>query len=724
MLRSMQYVDLDEAHSRTTESLECEGRRHLVGHIESITSAGISGWVLNPHNLKESVEVELLVDEQVELLIRPNMFVPEIAEFLDRDTNELGLLGFEIPVPYRLKKVGTHSLQLRCAATRQAIGKRRSYTHRNMHLSLPHPEIDDTGISSKEHDEVSQSLVKNLKPIVSAVILNRNGEDCLDALFESWHLYNSVPAELIVIDHNSEDKSKNVAAKWSHKIPINWVQLTKNQSFSESSNLGVKIAKGEYVLFLNNDIVLVQDVLPELIKTLEDKETALVGLKLIKHDPEKNNPAEIALSPIQHLGVRFTLSGHVYWPYEVNVQSPGVSNLFSSCEVPAVTAAIMLARRDEFLADGGFDTGYFYGYEDVEYCLRKTYGQNRKKIVCRNDLIALHRHGHSRFKTQTAKSVEHQIENQRKLVSQIGIWIKSQWWRSLIAKDKQLCSEQLCIGLVVDDTENSFTGNLWTDLKQGLQGKRAKSASANMGLAVEWAKEIKELFPEAEIKIILKSEGWSDLSGFHSLLIFTPDFASHKASKLRTDYYLRADCRVFAIIPELNSHQKDKAVALWADAELSSVCAALHSPVQLQEWLGHKIRLCIVLHSDPNKKSAAKVENRKLVRHAGESLASHAMQLGMIVTTEEHFPGEKFNQPVCEICVHIWPALGEGSKRQISDLEDALYIGYAAGPKPLLSDEVTQGFAHIWTEKTSIKTALTSVLKTVEARIGHSVRAS
>jgi hypothetical protein len=447
-------------------------------------------------------------------------------------------------------------------------------------------------------------------------------------------------------------------------------------------------------------------------------------LKLSKHDPEKSNPPEIALSPIQHLGVRFTLSGHVYWPYEVNVQSPGASNLFSSCEVPAVTAAIMLARRNEFLADGGFDAGYFYGYEDVEYCLRKSYGQNRKRIVCRNDLVALHRHGHSRFKTQTAKSVEHQIENQRKLVSQVGIWVKSQWWQSLISNDKQLCSEQLCIGLVVDDSENSFTGNLWTDLKQGLLGRSSKSESSNTALALKWAVEIKKLFPEAEIKIVHKSEGWSDLSGFHSLLIFSPAFASHKASKLRTDFYLRADCRVFAIIPELKSRQKDNAVALWADAELSSICAALHRPEQLQEWLGQKIRLSIVLHSDPSPKSAIKVANRKLVRHAGESLASQAMQLGMIVTTEELFPGEKFSQPVCEICVHIGPSLGEGAKRQRSDLEDSVYIGYAVGPSPLLSDEVSQGFAHVWTDKTSIKTELKSALKNVEARIGHSVHAS
>jgi GT2 family glycosyltransferase len=720
----MQLVDLKVEDSRSLNDLNHHEQRHIVGHIESINSAGIIGWVLNPLNLKESVEVELLVDEQVELLIRPNMFVPEIAEFLDRSESDLGLLGFEVPVPYRLKKNGSHSLQLRCALSRQPIGKRRSYTYKQMHLNFDYQVAEISNPEPVQFNAPNNVLLKSVKPIVSAVILNRNGEDCLEALFESWHLYNTVPAELIVIDHDSIDQSKTVAAKWSYKIPINWIQLDTNQSFSESSNLGARHAKGKYILFLNNDIVLVQDVLPELIKTLEDKDTALVGLKLIKHDPEKSNLAEIALSPIQHLGVRFTLSGHVYWPYEVNVQSPGATHLFSACEVPAVTAAIMLARKNEFLEDGGFDTGYFYGYEDVEYCLRKTYGPNRKRIVCRNDLVALHRHGHSRYKTQSAKSVEHQIANQRRLVSQKGIWIKSQWWRSLIAKDKQLCSEQLCIGLVVDDTENSFTGNLWTDLKQGFQGIRQKSSSANMALALEWAKEVKELFPESEIKIILKSEGWSDLSGFHSLLILTPDFASNKASKLRTEYYLRADCRVFAIIPELNSRQKDKAVALWADAELSSFCAALHSPTQLHEWLGHKIRLCIVLHSDPNKKSAAKVENRKLVRHAGESLAAQAMQLGMIVTTEELFPGEKFSQPVCEICVHIWPALGEGAKRQISDLEDALYIGYAVGPRPLLSNEVTQGFERVWTEKTSIKTALTSALKTVEARIGHSVRAS
>jgi GT2 family glycosyltransferase len=725
----MQYLDsrLNEEVSNQ-HSDQQDLPRQLVGHIESISAAGLVGWVMNIHNLKEAVEVELLVDEQVELVIRPNLYVPEIAEFLDKPQAELGLLGFEVSVPYRLKKEGVHTVQLRCPITRRAIGNKRSYERKKMHWEVKFSDQESQAVqlaeASKASVQFNLHVHKKLKPQVSAVILNRNGADCLDALFESWHTHNTVPTELIVIDHNSNDTSKLVAAKWSHQIPIKWVQLEINQSFSESSNLGAQLAKGEYVLFLNNDIVLVQDVLPELIKTLADKETAIAGLKLIKHDPEKNNPAEIAIAPIQHLGVRFTLSGHLYWPYEVNVQSPGAQNLFSACSVPAVTAAIMLARRAEFLEDGGFDGGYFYGYEDVEYCLRKTYGKDKKKIVCRNDLVALHRHGHSRYKTQSSQSVKHQVENQRRLVQQKGIWVKSQWWQSLVDGDHQLCAEKLCIGLVVDDSHNDFTGNLWTDLKQGFLGSSITTPNSAMVKALEWAKEVQTLFPRADIKVVPRSEGWRDLSAFHSLLVFTPTFASIKASKLRIDSFLRADCRVFAIIPELQGRSKEKAVALWTDAELSPICAALHSPSQLQEWLGHKVRLSIVLHSDPSPKPSAKVTNRKLVRHAAECLAAQGMQLGMLVTTEEVFPEERFSQPVCEICVHIWAPLGEGTKRQATDFEDAIYIGYAVGSSPLVTPEVAQGFESIWTDKTSIKTALSAALKKVEARIGHSVRAS
>jgi GT2 family glycosyltransferase len=724
----MQLVDLSIQTANSSASESSTSARQLVGHLESISSAGISGWVLNVHNLKESVEVELLVDEQVELLIRPNLFFPEIAEFLDRDESDLGLLGFEVAVPYRLKKLGAHTLQIRCPVTRQPIGNLRSYEHKDMHWTVNFSDVDSE-VKTPLHDvstteNFNLSKLKSSSPLVSAVILNRNGHDCLEALFESWSRHNTVPAEVIVIDHNSDDQSKHVAARWSHQIPINWVQLEINQSFSESSNLGADIARGKYILFLNNDIVLVQDVLPEMIKTLTDSSVALVGLKLIKHDPDKSNPAEIAIAPIQHLGVRFTLSGHVYWPYEVNVQSPGAENLFSACEVPAVTAAVMLARKKDFLADCGFDTGYFYGYEDVEYCLRKSYGEDKKRIVCRNDLVALHRHGHSRFKSQNSQSAKHQLENQERLLAQKGVWIKSHWWQSLISGDKQLCAEQLCIGLVVDDVETNFTGNLWTDIKKGIFQKNTKPISSNLTLALEWASQVRNLFPKAQIKIIPKSEGWSDLSDFHSLLVLTPEFASTKASKLRAQAFLRADCRAFAIIPELKGRGKENAVAMWAEAELSPICAALHSPEQLEDWLGHKVRLSIVLHSDPSPKPAAKVTNRKLVRHAGECLAAQAMQLGMLVTTEELFPGERFRQPVCEICVHIWPSLGEGAKRQHTDFEDAMYIGYAVGATPLLSKEVTQGFESIWTDKTSIKTGLKSALKTVEARIGHSVCAS
>ncbi len=132
-------------------------------------------------------------------------------------------------------------------------------------------------------------------------------------------------------------------------------------NFSAINNFAVRHARGELLLFLNNDTeVIAPRWLSALRATLiADDNIGAVGAKLL-----------YANNTIQHAGIRLrsdcinryrgerdTADRHAPW----NVR----------CAVDAVTAACMLTRKRDFTALGGFDEEDFaIAYNDMDYCMR------------------------------------------------------------------------------------------------------------------------------------------------------------------------------------------------------------------------------------------------------------------------------------------------------------------------------------------------------------------
>jgi GT2 family glycosyltransferase/glycosyltransferase involved in cell wall biosynthesis len=100
---------------------------------------------------------------------------------------------------------------------------------------------------------------------------------------------------------------------------------------------------------------------------------------------------------VQHMGVKFETShqNRAFLPYEVPYHPNLKPVEFSAWEVPAVTAGAFLIRRSDFEAIGGFHEDYFYGFEDVDFCLL-AHQELKKKILCANDVAAFHDRSASR----------------------------------------------------------------------------------------------------------------------------------------------------------------------------------------------------------------------------------------------------------------------------------------------------------------------------------------
>ncbi len=139
-----------------------------------------------------------------------------------------------------------------------------------------------------------------------------------------------------------------------------------NVGFAGGCNLGAAQASGDYLLFLNPDCILPNDVLPTALEAMQQhKEAWLAGANLVDSSghPEPTNRRNI-LTPITLIAHAFRL--HRFFPqYSINLEKAQNDALHY---VPSISGAFMLMKRSRYQSLGGIDEGYFLHVEDLDLC--------------------------------------------------------------------------------------------------------------------------------------------------------------------------------------------------------------------------------------------------------------------------------------------------------------------------------------------------------------------
>lgn len=203
-------------------------------------------------------------------------------------------------------------------------------------------------------------------PTVSVIIPNRNSFDLMSRVIDGLLSVTDYPAfEIIVVDNGSTDADvlslydrlradPRCAAIEIDPAPFN---------FSAMVNRGCRLAGGELLLLLNNDIeVLSPEWLTEMVSCFCHRGTGVVGAKLLYPDRR-----------IQHAGVILGLSdlaGH--WYYKQPEASTGpMGRLAVRNSMTVVTGACMLISRACWDDVGDLDEEVFQvAYNDVDFCVR------------------------------------------------------------------------------------------------------------------------------------------------------------------------------------------------------------------------------------------------------------------------------------------------------------------------------------------------------------------
>jgi GT2 family glycosyltransferase len=194
-------------------------------------------------------------------------------------------------------------------------------------------------------------------PDISIVIPNLNGahllKSCLPAVKQAAA---DLAVEVILADNGSTDGSISIAQGLHPGIRI--LRSTWNQGFARACNAASQAARGNYLLFLNTDVVLGPRVLAELLAWADsDGDAAAWQPKLIRDDGRTWDSA----------GSMFTWTGFLW---HEGLGEVGSHKYPLARDAFALKGACMLVRRSTFLEVDGFDESFFAYFEETDLCWR------------------------------------------------------------------------------------------------------------------------------------------------------------------------------------------------------------------------------------------------------------------------------------------------------------------------------------------------------------------
>ena len=224
-------------------------------------------------------------------------------------------------------------------------------------------------------------------PLVSIIIPSKDQPDILKQCIDSICDLTDYPNyEIIVVDNGSNDENHKIIAEYLEIKNCKYIYGTYAFNFSLMCNKGASEANGDYLLFLNDDIEIIQkDWLSRMVGQAIQQDVGTVGAKLYYPDS----------TLIQHAGCYCSPDGpdHDFKMMDdKELMYFGMNRVDFDCS--CVTGACLLIKNDIFVEIGRFNEDLPVAYNDVDLCLRVI--EHGYYNVVRQDVTAYHHESLSR----------------------------------------------------------------------------------------------------------------------------------------------------------------------------------------------------------------------------------------------------------------------------------------------------------------------------------------
>jgi O-antigen biosynthesis protein len=340
----------------------------------------------------------------------------------------------------------------------------------------------------------------------AAVVLTQDGAEVLSALLESIQQFEpQFFGRIVVIDHQSEDHTAAVITRFSASLPLEHHIRPRSASFAESNNHAAALCTEELIFFINNDVVLTGPIFAEMSDHLSSG-VGVVGCRLM--DPRLPG-SDLGPQAPQHVGIHFApLTQGVIRPFESSMLTdmPFADN--SAILVPAVTGALFAMERSSFVTLGGFDEAFFYGWEDVDLCMRADAAGLTN--ICVNHVAATHIRAYSRRQMPQAVAAR-RARNPDIFNRRWAYLLRSRIRKEQIASPGFWLGRRLHLGFVVSEAGSELTAD-------------------DSIIAMNLARAINKALPSR--CFFFSKSGPVDASGIDLLIVMTDDFDVREVTNL------------------------------------------------------------------------------------------------------------------------------------------------------------------------------------------------
>lgn len=199
---------------------------------------------------------------------------------------------------------------------------------------------------------------------ISVIFVNYNSKKELERAIDSLKNFYDESLEVIIYNNSLYENLSSLKEIYKSAKILNSI---KNVGFTAGCNKAVKVSNGEYLLFLNPDVEVINEFLSSGIDFFSDnKDFGAVGFKIL--NPDRTVQKECLRNiptPINTFLRFFNLdkifpSSKPY--YSLDYEKPQEAHVLSG--------ACMLVRKEAFLDVGGFDDKFFLYGDDIDLCIR------------------------------------------------------------------------------------------------------------------------------------------------------------------------------------------------------------------------------------------------------------------------------------------------------------------------------------------------------------------
>ena len=211
--------------------------------------------------------------------------------------------------------------------------------------------------------------------------------DCIKSIKQET---KNIRYEIIVVDNYSCDNSRDTIM--SHFADVSWIEMNYNAGFARANNVGIRAAKGEVVLLLNPDTVVLNGAIEKCYLRFIQSAYVACAVQLLNPDftPQITGNYFMKGGLNQLLALPYLGSFLRQIAFAIKVKKTNVQQAGLEEKVDWINGAYLMVKKTAIAAAGLMDEAFFLYAEETEWCYRL---KKTGELCVYGDLSILHLQG-------------------------------------------------------------------------------------------------------------------------------------------------------------------------------------------------------------------------------------------------------------------------------------------------------------------------------------------